>query len=85
VLLVDDILFFPVHGILWILREIHKTAEEEWGNQAESITQQLRSLYMQLETGGITEEIFDAQEKILLDRLDEIEASEPAPEDEEVV
>jgi hypothetical protein len=28
---------------------------------------------MQLETGGITEEQFDAEEKLLLDRLDEID------------
>ena len=38
---------------------------------------------MQLETGGISEEVFDLQEKILLDRLDGIEARKPPPEDEE--
>jgi hypothetical protein len=84
VLLVDDILFFPVRSILWIFRELHNTALEELANESDSITQQLRNLYMQLETGGISEEVFDLQEKNLLDRLDEIEASKPAPEDEEV-
>jgi hypothetical protein len=83
VLLVDDILFFPVSSILWIFREIHNTAREELANESESITQQLRGLYMQLETGAISEETFDLQEKILLDRLDAIEAREPPPEDEE--
>jgi hypothetical protein len=83
VLLVDDILFFPVSSLLWIFREIHNTALEEQANESESITQQLRSLYMQLETGGITEEVFDLQEKVLLDRLDAIEARKPPPEDEE--
>ena len=73
-LVVDDILFFPVRGILWIFREIHKTASEELGNEAESITDQLRNLYMQLETSRISEQQFDEQEKLLLDRLDRIEA-----------
>lgn len=82
-LLVDDILFFPVSSILWIFRELHNTAQEELANESDSITQQLRNLYMQLETGGISEEVFDLQEKILLDRLDGIEANKPPPEDEE--
>lgn len=82
-LLVDDILCFPVSSLLWIFREIRNTALEEQANESESITQQLRSLYMQLETGGITEEVFDFQEKVLLDRLDAIEARKPPPEDEE--
>ena len=73
-LIVDDILFSPVNGILWIFREIHKAAKEELGNEAESITDQLRNLYMQLETSRISEQQFDEQEKLLLDRLDRIEA-----------
>jgi len=74
VLLVDDILFSPVRGILWIFREIHKAAMEDAVNEAESITQQLRSLYMQLETGKLTESEFDEQEKQLVDRLDRMES-----------
>ena len=73
-LLVDDILFFPVHSILWIFREIGKIAQEELAGEAQSITEQLRILYMQLETGRITEPQFDAEEKLLLDRLDAIES-----------
>ncbi len=73
-LIVDDILFFPVRSILWIFREIHKTAREELANEADSITQQLRNLYMQLETARISEQEFETQEKLLLDRLDKMEA-----------
>jgi hypothetical protein len=72
-LLVDDILFFPVHSIMWIFREISKIAHEELAGEAQSITERLRLLYMQLETGRITEQQFDAEEKILLDRLDAID------------
>jgi hypothetical protein len=72
-LLVDDILFFPVRSILWIFREINDIAQEELAGEAKSITEQLRVLYMQLETGRITEAEFDAGEKLLLDRLEAIE------------
>ena len=73
-LLVDDILFFPVTSIFWIFREIGKVAQEELAGEAQSITEQLRLLYMQLETGRITEPQFDAEEKLLLDRLDAIDS-----------
>lgn len=94
-LLVDDILLSPVHGILWIFREIHNAAEKELASEGEAITEQLRLLYMQLETGRISERQFDAAEKRLLDRLDAIrsrlegedESEEPeaAGADEEIV
>lgn len=83
-LLVDDILFFPVTSILWVFREISKIAHEELANEAQSITEQLRLLYMQLETGRITEQQFDAEEKVLLDRLEAIDGrlnNEEEPEE----
>jgi hypothetical protein len=72
-LLVDDLLFAPFSGILWVFREINKIAHEELAGESQSITEQLRLLYMQLETGRITEAEFDAEEKVLLDRLDAID------------
>jgi hypothetical protein len=73
VLLLDDILLFPITGILWTFREIHRAAVQEMDSEAEDITVQLSELYMMLETGKITEEEFDAREKELLDRLDQIQ------------
>ena len=73
-LLVDDILFFPVTSILWVFREVGEIAQKELSGEAESITEQLRTLYMQLETGRITEAEFEAGEKVLLDRLELIES-----------
>ena len=73
-LLVDDILFFPVNSILWVFKEIGEIAEKELAGEATSITEQLRILYMQLETGRITEAEFEAAEKVLLDRLELIES-----------
>lgn len=68
--ILDDILLFPITGILWTFREIHNAALQEVNTEAENITVQLGELYMMLETRKITEEEFDAKEKELLDRLD---------------
>jgi len=76
VFLVDDILLAPIHGLLWIVEEIHRAAREEMANDAESITAELSALYMMLDTGKITEQEFTEQEKVLLDRLDEIQRPE---------
>jgi hypothetical protein len=69
-LLVDDILFSPIKGINWIFRKIHELAEEELEGEGDRLRESLTELYMQLETGQITEEEFEAQEALLLDRLD---------------
>ncbi len=71
--LVDDILLFPVRSILWVFREIHNAAQAEIANEAEAIANRLSELYMELETGRMTEAEFDAEEKRLLDRLEAIE------------
>ena len=84
-LLVDDILCAPVTSILWIFREISKIAHEELAGESQSITEQLRLLYMQLETGRITEQQFDAEEKLLLDRLDAIDSRLNGEEEPEEV
>ena len=73
-LLVDNILFSPFRGILWIFREIRDIAQEELDGEAKSVTEQLQTLYMQLETGRITEAEFEAGERLLLDRLEAIES-----------
>jgi len=76
--LVDDLLLSPVKGVLWVFREIHDAAEKELAGEGEVITAALSELYMRLETGQITEAEFDAQEKVLLDRLDRLQAEEKA-------
>ncbi len=55
---VDDLLMAPAHGLLWIFQEINQAAQEEMVTDAESITAELSTLYMRLETGKITEEEF---------------------------
>ncbi len=72
-LLVDDVVLGPFKGLLWIAREIHAAVERASEEEADAIRQRLSELYMELETGRITEEDFDALEEELLDRLDAIE------------
>jgi predicted Zn-dependent peptidase len=81
-LLVDDILLFPVTGFLWVLREIHQAVQQEAVSDVEAITAELADLYMMLETGKLTEAEFEAREQALLDRLDQLQGqpSEMAPE-----
>lgn len=82
-LIVDDILLFPMRSLLFIFKEIHKTALEEIHQQAENIRQELSALYLKLESGELTESEFDEREADLLDRLDELEAIEDDSESSE--
>lgn len=72
-LLVDDILFSPIKGINWIFKKIHALAEEELTGEADRLRESLTELYMLLETGQITEEEFELQETLLLDKLDALD------------
>ena len=58
-LLVDDIVLFPVNSVLWVFDEIYQAAEEALESDADAITGQLQQLYRMLESGGITEAEFD--------------------------
>jgi hypothetical protein len=72
-LMVDDVLLFPVKGINWIFKQIHEIAEEELAGEGDRIRENLTELYMLLETGQISEKEFEQQEKELLDRLDNLD------------
>ena len=72
-LLIDDLVASPVTFVLWVLRQVHEAAEQELKDEAERIPVQLAELHRLLESGQIGEEEFDARERELLDRLDEIE------------
>lgn len=75
-LLIDNILFSPVKGINWIFKKIHELAQEELVGEADRIRESLTELYMQLETGEITEAEFEEQEAELLDRLDALDEND---------
>ena len=76
--LIDNILLSPVHGLMAIFREVQKAAQKEIESEAETVRAQLCDLYLLLETKQISEDAFDDQERLLLDRLDVIEARHSA-------
>ena len=73
--IVDDILAAPFRAVHWILREIAEAASQEQQAEEARIKDELRALYMRLETGEISEAEFDREEGPLLDRLDQLEAA----------
>ena len=73
-LIIDDILRAPVRGVIGVFRKVHDAAQQERAGETDAVRTQLTRLYMMLETGQITEETFEAREKDLLDRLDELES-----------
>lgn len=75
-LLVDDLLLAPFTSLLWVFKELHKAVQQEAAGEADAVTRALSELYMQLETGVITEEEFATQEAQLLDRLEAIQHRE---------
>jgi hypothetical protein len=76
--LIDNLLMAPAKGILWIFEEIKEAAEQELAGEGDAITAALTELYMKLESGQISEAEFDGQEKVLLDRLDRLQAEQEA-------
>ena len=71
--LLDDILLAPVKGVVFLARKVHDSAMEEVLDE-KGTRQKLRELYMELETGRISEEEFEEREEELVGRLEEIEA-----------
>lgn len=82
-LIIDDILTFPVRGLVWVFEEIKEAAEQELSHEADAITLELQQLYALFEGGKITEAEFDQREGQLLDRLDRVQESGSIIEDYE--
>ncbi len=78
-LILDDLLLSPFRGLLWVFRKVHQAAEDELESRRTTTRAELNDLYMELETGRITEEEFDAREKVLLDRLEHLSGDESTP------
>ena len=71
--LLDDILLAPLQGLVFIAEKIHAQAMEELLDE-EGVRQELRELYMLLETGKLAEAEFEKREAALVERLEGLEA-----------
>jgi hypothetical protein len=74
--LLDDILLAPIRGVHFIASSIYDAAQEEVENEKRMLRDELNDLYMELETGDLSEEEFEAREEEILNRLDELEQLE---------
>lgn len=77
-LLIDDLLLSPLHGLLWVARQLDDAVSQEQEKEKEELEARLRELYLRLEGGQLDEREFEAREAELLDRLDAIAASREA-------
>ena len=82
-LAVDDIIVFPFKSLLMVFREIYNAAVQEMKQEGDRIRLELGQLYLSLEAGNIDEATFDERERVLLDRLDELEAQQAESEGDE--
>ena len=71
-ILIDSLLLAPFRGVLWVAEQINDAAREQRATEAETVTEELRQLYLDLESGHLTEDEFASREQRLLDRLDEL-------------
>lgn len=74
--LLDDLLMLPIRALLWSAHKLDEAAQQELAAEGERIIGELSELYRMLEGGAITEEEFAAREKVLLDRLEELQEPE---------
>lgn len=71
-LLIDDLLFFPVTGIKFVLRTLGQVAEQEYTDSG-PLKVQLLELQEKLESGEITEKEYVEAETGIFRQLREIE------------
>jgi uncharacterized protein (DUF3084 family) len=74
--LIDDLFLAPFRGLKFVAEAVHDAAREEIQNERRALRDEINDLYMQLETGEITEEQFEQREEEILDRLEALEATE---------
>ena len=69
-LLIDDLLAAPLHGLFFVLKEINAAVQAERALEQRGIIAELGDLHRQLDNGQITEADFETAEERLLHRLD---------------
>ena len=71
-LLIDDLLLAPFRGLLFVLREIESAARAELATERDRLMSTLGALNRDFEEGRLTESEFEAEEQILLKRLERL-------------
>jgi Gas vesicle protein G len=72
-LLLDDLLLFPISGFKFIMRTLQRAAEEEYTDDA-PLKERLLELQLSLESGDISETEYVHAEREILQQLREVQA-----------
>lgn len=67
-MILDDILLSPLHGLVWLARQLESYAREQTG-QSLTPGQRLADLTMCFELGEISEEAYDAERAVIVDEM----------------
>ena len=68
--IIDDLLASPARGLMFVLRQINDAVQKEREAQEKATMTELTALHRELDEERITEDEFDARERVLLSRLD---------------
>jgi len=71
-LLIDDLLLMPIDGLKFVFRTLARVAEEQYTDDA-PLKERLLELQVRLDSGGVTEEEYVAEEAQILRELREIQ------------
>lgn len=74
--LLDDIILFPIKGVIWLAEKIHDLAQEELEDTPEKLKRELLDLQMRLEMEEITEPEHKKKEDEILERLEALKKEE---------
>ena len=72
-LLLDDLLLFPISGFKFIMRTLQRAAEEEYTDDA-PLKERLLELQLSLENGDISETEYVQAEREILQQLRQVQA-----------
>jgi hypothetical protein len=77
--ILDDILFAPVKGLVWLCGKLNEVAEKELSDEGR-IKEELMALQLRFELDQISEQEYNQKEQELLARLDTlVKAREKEP------
>ena len=71
-LLVDDLLMLPLSGFGFVLRTLHRIAEEQYTDDA-PVKERLLELQLRLEAEEISEDEYAREEAVIIRELREVE------------
>ncbi len=76
-----DLVPWPLRKLIDLCERIQEAADGELAKESAHVVAQLQDLHRALESGSISLDEFEARERSLLDRLEEIDSSSDGEED----